>query len=595
MKHLKSLNKYLFRYKWHLLLGLVFIVISDLYGVWAQAYIGKSIDSIAAFDKTHDLSHISENDRDSLFSTVFYLIGIFIGFNIIKGFFLFCQRQTIIVMSRRIEYDLKNDIYYHYQQLPATFYQKGKTGDIMNRISEDVAKVRMYLGPAIMYTINLAVLLVITISQMISINGELTFYVLLPLPVMAALIFYVSIKINQKSTVLQTKQSILSTRSQEDFSAIRLIKTYGRQRQMTKSFDDETEAYRIASLSLLRTDSFFLPIMTVFVGLSIILTICIGGIFCMQNKITIGDIGVFVLYVNMLTWPFAMVGWISSLVQRAAASQERINEFMNTPAQDLNQENGNPFDKNFDSIRFDNVNFYYHKQRAALRNISFEVKKGQSVGVIGLTGSGKTTLANLLTGVNTDYEGSITLKGKELRTYNLEDLRKHLSIVPQEAYLFSETIYKNIAFGTKDEDANPDKVKYYAAKAVVDENIEGFEKKYETVVGERGVTLSGGQKQRISIARALIREPEILIFDDCMSAVDAETEHEILRNLLDQMKGKTTFFISHRVSTVMHSDTILVLQEGKIIESGTHEQLIKQGGLYASLYDRQINYPVDTP
>jgi ATP-binding cassette, subfamily B, multidrug efflux pump len=589
MKHLKTLNKYLWRYKWHLGLGLVFIIVSDLYGVWAQIFVREGIDAIASHNSAGKVLLYGIQDNSVFYSTIFSFLLLFLAYNVIKGFFLFCQRQTIIVMSRRIEYDLKNSIYKHYQELPVTFYQKGNTGDIMNRISEDVGKVRMYLGPGIMYTINLVVLLFITIGQMLQVNTELTLYVLTPLPVMGFLVFKISTVINKKSSTLQEKQSDLSTRVQEDFTAIRLIKTFGRKIFARKKFDAKTDEYKTAATSLLRTDASFIPIMTVLVGLSTVLTICIGGILCINGKISIGNIGEFVLYVNMLTWPFASVGWISSLIQRAAASQERINEFMDEKTYSDKLYNGNKIEPDFRSIIFENVNFNYSRSsKKALSAISFELEKGKTLGIIGRTGSGKTTIANILNAEQTSYSGNVYIGKHELKTIALHDLRNHISCVPQDAFLFSDTIHGNIAFGSKTGKATPEQVEVYAKKAVVHDNIMEFEKKYQTAVGERGITLSGGQKQRITIARSMIREPEILLFDDCLSAVDAETEKEILTNLVDFMKNKTTLLISHRVSTVMHADEIIVLDEGKIVERGTHQQLISGTGLYKMLYTKQV-------
>jgi len=588
MKHLKTLNKYLWRYKWHLGLGLVFIIVSDLYGVWAQVYVREGIDAIAKYQTKMDLVAQNEAVKNEFYANILYFILFFIGFNLIKGFFLFCQRQTIIVMSRRIEYDLKNSIYKHYQELPVTFYQKGNTGDIMNRISEDVGKVRMYLGPGIMYTINLVVLLTITIGQMLRVNTELTLYVLTPLPVMGILVYIISQRINKKSGILQQKQSELSTRVQEDFTAIRLIKTFGKKVFASKRFDNKTNEYQKAANSLLKTDAGFTPVMTVLVGLSTVLTILIGGIQCIRGHITVGNIAEFVLYVNMLTWPFASVGWISSLIERAAASQERINEFMHEPTYTEKLHKGNIIDKDFESIVFEKVQFNYSgSNKTSLTNISFEVKKGKTLGIIGKTGSGKTTIANLINAEQTNYNGSIKIGKHELRSIALHDLRNTISCVPQEAFLFSNTIKGNIAFGTRSGEAIQEVIETYAKKAVVHDNIIGFEKKYETVVGERGITLSGGQKQRITIARSMIREPEILLFDDCLSAVDAETEKEILNNLVEFMKNKTTFLISHRVSTVMHADEIIVLDEGQIVEKGNHAELLKNNGLYKMLYNKQ--------
>lgn len=589
MKHLKALNKYLWRYRWHLGLGFVFIVISDIYGVEANAYVGESVNKIFDFQKELETGTLSPERQNAYFSTVLQYILIFLGYQVIKGFFLFCQRQTIILMSRRIEYDMKNDIYQKYQELPTAFYQQNATGDIMNRISEDVGKVRMYLGPGIMYTINLAVLLIICITKMLQVNAELTLYVLAPLPIMTWLVFKVSNIINKKSSMAQTIQSSLSTRVQEDFTAIRLIKTFGRMGLARKIFNRKADDYKHAGQDLLKTEATFTPIMTLLVGLSTTLTICIGGIFCINGKIEFGTIPEFVLYIQMLTWPFASVGWISSMIQRAAVSQQRINEFMQQPTITSQLNSGVPLEDHFNAIQFSHVSFNYPTGQQALKNISFELKQGQTIGIIGKTGSGKTTLANLLSGTQTNYQGTIKIGQHELTHLAHSDLRHKLSCVPQEAFLFSDTIYNNIAFGSQHE-VNPNKVEYYAKKAVVHDNIVEFEKQYETVVGERGITLSGGQKQRITIARALIREPKILIFDDCLSAVDAETEKQILGNLMQEMIGKTTLLISHRVSTVQHADEIIVLDQGEIVERGKHADLIQHNGLYNQLYKKQLGH-----
>lgn len=588
LKQLKSLNKYLWKYKWHFGLGLLFIIVSDLYGVWAQIFIREGVDTIANHNSAGNVMRNGIQPDSVFYEAILYFLIMFTFYNLIKGFFLFLQRQSIIVMSRRIEFDQKNDIYNHYQKLPASFYQKGNTGDIMNRISEDVGKVRMYVGPGIMYTINLLVLVTIVITQMIQVNAELTLYVLTPLPIMCFIVFYLSKKINERSSDLQRHQSDLTTQAQEDFSGIRLIKTFGRQKESQAKFEERTMNYYKGGISLLRVDAGFIPVMTVLVGLSTLLTICIGGIQCINGKISIGNIAEFVLYVNMLTWPFASVGWISSLVQRAAASQERINEFLNEkPAQD-DSKNWNKIPENYEEVRFENVNFTYPGSRnAALKDINFTIKKGHSVGIIGRTGSGKSTIGNLLNAVRNEYSGNIFIGDVELRTIELNSLRDKLSCVPQEAYLFSDTIANNILFGATKKNLQPNAVEYYSKKAAVHDNIISFEKGYDTVVGERGITLSGGQKQRITIARALIREPEILIVDDCLSAVDTETEKEILENLIEQMRGKTTVLISHRVATVMHADEILVIDEGRIVERGKHSDLIQSNGLYSKIYNRQ--------
>lgn len=559
-------------------MGVIFIVATNYFKVLMPQ----------TFDQISDLI---QNDIDDVSNTVFNkglkLFGWFLTYALINTFFLFLTRQTIIVMSRLIEYDLKNEIYDKYQELSYSFYKVNSTGDIMNRISEDVSQIRMYLGPAIMYTINVAFLFIFVIYSMVSKSPELTLYVLAPLPLMSYVIFKVSNKINKKSEKTQKQQSKLSTFVQEAFSGIRVLKAFGRERFFTKSFDDENETYKAASLSLAKTQALFAPIIIAMIGLSTIITIYVGGLKVIDGQLDIGDIAEFVIYVNMLTWPFASVGWVSSLVQRAAASQKRVNEFLHTPIEVVEQEQ--PIAEKITSIEFKNVNFTYPNTGIqALKNVSFKVGQGQTIALTGKTGSGKSTCATLIERLFDTTDGSVLFNGKDIREFDIADFRSQIGYVPQEVFLFSETIRNNIAFGLAKEDVNDEMVIQAAKDAHIHHNIETFENKYETKVGERGITLSGGQKQRVSIARAIIRKPEVLIFDDCLSAVDTETEEIILGNLKTLMPNKINIIIGHRVSSIKHADHIVVLEDGVIIEQGNHDGLIAKEGWYSETFKKQL-------
>lgn len=503
----------------------------------------------------------------------------------IKGIFLFMTRQTIIVMSRLIEYDLKNAIYDQYQRLHLAFYKRNNTGDLMNRISEDVSKVRMYLGPAVMYTLNLIVLIVLVIYEMTAIDVELTLYSLLPLPLMSVGIYYVSSIINKKSELLQQQQSTLSTMVQENISGIRVLKAYHREIQSIRRFQDASDIYKSRALGLVKVEALFMPIIVLLVGLSTILTIYIGGLKVIEGTLDLGAIFAFVFYVNMLTWPFASVGWVTSLVQKAEASQKRINEFLNEePA--IQNPSEEPLEVK-GKICFEDVHFTYPDSGIkAIRNMNFCIEPGQTLAIIGRTGSGKSTLVSLMARQYDPDHGKITLDGQDISTINLHAYRKSMGYVPQEVFLFSESISDNIGFGT--DDPSHEQIENAAKAADVHHNIIDFPKGYDTKLGERGINLSGGQKQRISIARAIIKNPHILIFDDCLSAVDTETEEHILAHLKEIMKGKTSVIVSHRVSSVKHADKIIVMDDGLIIEEGSHDQLLKQAGVYADLYHKQL-------
>ncbi|MCZ4222195.1 ABC transporter ATP-binding protein [Pedobacter rhodius] len=588
MKHLSRLNKYFLKYKWWIIPGSIFVIISNIFGVVPAQVIGYAFDLITENIQVYSLFDGFSRKQivyDIFSNSLLYFGLLVIVLYILRGLFLFFMRQTIILMSRHIEFDMKNDIYQHYQKLSLGFYRRNNTGDLMNRATEDVNRVRMYVGPAIMYTINTFVLSVLIIWSMFDVNSKLAIYCLLPLPVLVVIIYYVNTLIFKKSGKIQERLSNLSTFVQERFSGIRIIKSYVREDYTRNMFEIQSNEYKKDSMSLVKVSALFYPTMLLLIGLSTILTIYIGGIQVMNGSITAGNIAEFIIYINQLTFPVTMLGWVTSLIQRAAASQKRINEFLDIPS-DI--QSANKEEKVLKgAISFNDVSFTYADTGIqALKKINFEIKHGEFVAIIGKTGSGKSTLANLIMRMYDVENGSIHIDGDNIKSLNLKNYRGQIGFVPQEVFLFSDTIKNNIAFGL---DAVTDEEVYDAAKnASVYHNIINFEEKFETMLGERGITLSGGQKQRVSIARALIKSPKILIFDDCLSAVDTKTEEEILQNLGKIMNGKTSILIAHRISTIKNADKILVLDDGEIIEQGTHNELLSLNGSYTELYNNQL-------
>ncbi|MET0573925.1 MAG: ABC transporter ATP-binding protein [Pedobacter agri] len=588
MKHLSRLNKYFLKYKWWIIPGSIFVVISNIFGVVPAQVIGYAVDLITENVQVYNLFdgfNRQEIIYDIFSSNLLYFGLLVIALYVLRGLFLFFMRQTIILMSRHIEFDMKNDIYQHYQKLSLGFYRRNNTGDLMNRATEDVNRVRMYVGPAIMYTINTFVLSVLIIWSMFDVNSKLAIYCLLPLPFLVVIIYYVNTLIFKKSGKIQERLSDLSSFVQERFSGIRIIKSYVREDYTRNMFEIQSNDYKKDSMSLVKVSALFYPTMLLLIGLSTILTIYVGGIQVMNGSITAGNIAEFIIYINQLTFPVTMLGWVTSLIQRAAASQKRINEFLDIPS-DIQSTSTAESEIN-GNIRFENVSFTYPDTGIeALKNVSFQINSGEFVAIIGKTGSGKSTLANLLMRMYDVENGKIGIDGENLKSLNLKNYRSQIGFVPQEVFLFSDTIKNNIAFGL--DQVTDEEVHDAAKNASVYNNIIGFEEKFQTMLGERGITLSGGQKQRVSIARALIKSPKILIFDDCLSAVDTKTEEEILQNLGKIMLGKTSILIAHRISTIKNADKILVLDDGKIIEQGTHNELLSLNGSYTELYNHQL-------
>ena len=578
MKELKYLNKHLFKYRVSLFLGILITIVARIFSLFAPRLIGNSLTAVERYilDDSHGLDVIKEE--------LFWNIVVIISAALIAGFLTFLMRQTIINVSRYIEFDLKNEIFEHYQKLCLSFYKNNRTGDLMNRISEDVGKVRMYFGPAIMYSINTIALFVIVISYMVSIAPLLTVYTLLPLPILSLAIYKLSKAINTRSTAVQETLSYLSTFTQESFSGIAVIKSYGIQSKINEDFAELTELSKEKNVDLAKIQAWFFPLMILLIGFSNILVIFIGGNQYIEGTLEIGVLAEFIIYVNMLTWPVATVGWVTSIVQQAEASQKRINDFLKEEPKITSGSLDQSIEKG--TIEFKNVNFTYKEtQIQAAKNISFKLNPGETLGVIGKTGSGKSTLLDLISRLYDVDEGEILIDGILIQDYNLSGIRSEIGYVPQNPFLFSETIESNIRFGKQD--ASFEEIKAAAQSAAVAENIEQFKEGYETLLGERGVTLSGGQIQRISIARALIKEPKVLLFDDCLSAVDADTEEEILKNLKERSKEKTTLIVSHRISSVKDANCILIIDQGAVIEQGTHAELINKGGFYKELFQKQ--------
>ena len=587
MKELRYLDKYFIKYKFSFSLGILITIIAQIFSLFTPKLISSSLEAIEKFDKLSSVEKSSTMVIGQYREELIHNVLLIIATTIIAGFLTFLMRQTLIVMSRHIEFDLKNEVFRQYENLSQNFYKQNRTGDLMNRISEDVSKVRMYVGPAVMYTINTFIRFAIVIAYMYNVSPRLTLYTLLPLPILSYAIFKLSSEINIRSTVFQQYLSKVSSFTQEIFSGIRVIKAYSLENQQQNNLIYLAEESKSKSLSLARVQSLFGPLMLALIGISNLVVIYFGGMLYINGTIkSIGTIAEFILYVNMLTWPVASLGWVSSMVQEAEASQKRLNEFLKI-VPDI--QNNNPSSSTVDgTISFENVSYTYEDTNIeALKNISFTVKKGETLAILGKTGSGKSTLLSLISRMYDATEGQVKIDGKEISQLNLFDLRNSIGIVPQDAFLFSDSIKNNIKFGK--ENATDDEVIAAAKSAVVHDNIEGFNKGYDTILGERGITLSGGQKQRVSIARAIIKKPEILLFDDCLSAVDTETEEAILNNLFEICKDKTTIIVSHRVSSAKNADKIIILENGKIIQQGFHNQLINENGYYSALYLKQLS------
>lgn len=579
MHELKYLNKYLFKYKWKLLLGIIITVISRIFSLFTPKFVG---DSMTIIEKS--ISNIEQVDG---------ILGLLLGRNIIiilaasliSGFFTFLMRQTIINVSRYIEYDLKNEVYNHYQSLCSSFYKTNRTGDLMSRITEDVSKVRMYVGPAIMYSINTITLFVIVISFMFVISPSLTIYSLIPLPILSLAIYTLSKKIHLKSTSVQENLANLSTFSQEVFSGIKIIKSFNLQKIVSNTFNDFSALSKNSSIDLSKVQALFFPLMILLIGISNIIVIYVGGNQYIDGEIEIGVIAEFIIYITMLTWPVAVVGWVTSIIQQAEASQKRINSFLKTKSsignqgEILNIKKGNIYFKNV-SFKYPETNFY------ALKGVDFEICSGKTLGIVGKTGAGKTTILELITRSYDVTSGEISMDGNLLREYDLSSLRSQISYVPQNPFLFSDTIIENIKFGNYA--ANKDEVIKVSKTSSIHSDISSFNDKYETLLGERGVNLSGGQIQRLTIARALLKKSKLLILDDCLSSVDAKTERDILSKIKRTKKNETVIIVSHKISSVMHADLIIVLDNGVVIEKGTHNKLMLNGGFYKRLAEKQL-------
>ena len=579
MRALQYLNRYFKKYKFLLLLGLLFTVSSRVFAVLAPSLVGDSITVIEQFVRS------GETDLTNIKRLLLTNIALIVGAALVSGIFTFSMRQTIINVSRHIEYDLKNTVYNHYQKLSLRFYKQNRVGDLMSRISEDVSRVRMYVGPALMYSINTVTLFVIVISYMISVAPKLTLYTLLPLPILSFLIYRLSRAIHERSTLVQQMLSKLSTFSQESFSGINVIKSYAIETNRTHEMAAISKESKTKNMSLVQVQAWFFPLMILLIGISNVLVIFIGGNQYINGQIELGVLAEFIIYVNMLTWPVATVGWVTSIVQQAEASQKRINEFLGQEPDIQDGISANKKPVNFD-IRFDKVNFMYDDTSIqALKNVSFSLESGKTLAIMGPTGSGKTTLLQLLSKTYLPHSGKVSLGGFALDEYTQKDIREIMGVVPQQPFLFSDTIAHNIRFGKPD--ATEQEIEKAAKQAAVHKNIVEFTAGYETMLGERGITLSGGQKQRVSIARALIKNPKILLLDDCLSAVDTETEEAILNALKKNNKDTSTIIVCHRVSSAKNADYILILKDGEIVQYGTHKDLVSQAGYYKELYEEQ--------
>jgi ATP-binding cassette, subfamily B, multidrug efflux pump len=600
VKHLKALNKYFWKYRIRLGIGIIFIIVSNYFAVLSpqitgfvinhvQGYLsGEHVEKPAKYDFLVNKFIGKVKSVDFSISQIVALCGITIlVLALLRGFFMFLMRQTIIVMSRHIEYDQKNEVYNHYQKLDTAFYKTHSTGDLMSRIAEDVSRVRMFTGPAIMYLVNLVTLISLSVFYMFHRDKLLTLYVLAPLPLLALIIYYVNSIIHKKSEKIQALLSDLTTNAQESYSGIRVIKSFVQEKTMFGFFEKNCEAYKQNAIGLAKLEAIYFPSMTLIIGLSTLITIMMGGLYYLDNPdaTRLATIVEFIVYINMLMFPVSAIGWTASMIQRASASQKRLNEFLKTEPVIHNPENAEKIEVE-GNISFSHVDFVYpHTGIKALQNFNLDIKKGEKVAIVGRTGSGKTTVAQLLLRMYDTTQGIIKIDGKDIRSLDLHSLREQVSYVPQDVFLFSDTITNNIRFGLRQNDNG--KVEEAAMHASVHNEVEQFPEKYKTMVGERGVTLSGGQKQRISIARALIKDPGFVIFDDCLSAVDAKTEREIIGSLYTYLEGRTAVIITHRIFSLFQFDKIVVLEDGAIVETGTHESLLAKNGYYAELYARQ--------
>lgn len=579
MKALQYLNKFFAKYKWRIIIGLLITILARLLSLQVPKIIKNS------FNVVEDYINDTVTNLDEVKEQLLINILIIIGVALLSGFFTFLMRQTIIVTSRLIEFDLKNEIYQQYQRLSLSFYKSNRTGDLMNRISEDVTKVRMYVGPAIMYTMNMIVTFTVGFTQMIQIDVKLTLYTLLPFPLLSISIFILSKVIQKRSSIVQKYLSDLTTFNQEFISGINVVKTYGIEKTIIEEFNNLANASKEKNINLHKANALFFPLMILLIGISNLIVIYIGGLQYINGEIKLGVIIEFILYVNILTWPVAVVGWVTSIIQQAEVSQARINEFLSEDPEIKNYNSESEDIKG--KVTFKDVSFTYDDTNiTALKKISFEVNPGETLAILGKTGSGKSTIIELISRLYDVDNGKVYIDDKPIKKANLDILRKQIGFVPQDPFLFSDTIENNIKFGKQD--ATKDEIISSAKDADVHKNIIDFPNGYETILGERGVTLSGGQKQRVSIARAIIKDPKILIFDDCLSAVDTETEEKILTNLKQVSQDKTTFIISHRVSSAKNADKIIVLDNGEIVQQGTHNQLINQNGYYKELYEQQL-------
>ena len=602
MKHLKTLNKYFWKYRLRLSVGIFFIILSNYFSVLAPQVTGFIVD----FAQRSLPNYKPKSGRASYdilvqkfiywvealpysVSTIIAISGITIlVLALLRGFFMFLMRQTIIVMSRHIEYDQKNEVFKHYQELDISFYKTHSIGDLMSRIAEDVSRVRMFTGPAVMYLVNLVSLIGLSVFFMFRRDPQLTLYVLAPLPLLAATIYLVNNIIHKKSEALQATLSSLTTNAQQSYSGIRVIKSFAQEDAMLHFFDENSSKYKKEAVTLAKIEALYFPSMTLFIGLSILLTIMIGGYYYINglNNVGIDTLVEFVVYINMLMFPVSAIGWTASMIQRASASQKRLNEFLDTSSKIVRSPSPHHLALTGD-IKFEGVNFIYpHTHIHAIKNFSLHIKPGEKIAIIGRTGSGKTTIGQLLLRMYDVTSGTIYLNETDIKNIELGALRKQISYVPQDGFLFSDSIENNIAFGAVD--ITDEKIRHAAYLAVVDKEIDGFPEKYKTIVGERGVTLSGGQKQRVSIARALMKEAPIIILDDALSAVDAKTEKQILNNLNQYLDAKTAIVITHRIFSLLHFDKIIVLDDGAIAEIGTHDDLLSKGGIYAEMHARQL-------